>query len=32
MVFSLLVTFALLGSFYCIYWPVAKYMGFSPEK
>lgn len=32
MVFSLLVIFALLGSFYCIYWPVAKYMGFSPEK
>ncbi len=32
MVFTLLVIFALLGSFYCVYWPVAKYMGFSPEK
>ena len=32
MVFTLLVIFAVLGSFYCFYWPVAKYMGFSPEK
>lgn len=32
MVFTLLVIFACLGSFYCVYWPVAKYMGFSPEK
>ncbi len=32
MVFTLLVIFALLGSFYCVYWPVAKYMGFSPEE
>ena len=31
-VFSLLSFFALLGSFYCVYWPFAKYYGFTEEK
>ncbi len=32
MVFTLLVIFALLGSFYCFYWPVAKLKGFTSGK
>lgn len=31
-VFSLLSFFALLGSFYVIYWPFAKYYGFTESK
>ncbi len=31
-VFSLILFFAVLGSFYCIYWPIAKYYGLTPEK
>lgn len=31
-VFSLLSFFALLGSFYIIYWPFAKYFGFTEDK
>lgn len=32
MVFVLMLVFAGLGTFYVFYWPVAKYLGFSPEK
>lgn len=31
-VYSLIVFFALLGSFYVLYWPVAKYYGFTDSK
>ncbi|MCE2928526.1 MAG: CDP-alcohol phosphatidyltransferase family protein [Candidatus Caenarcaniphilales bacterium] len=31
-VYHLMCVFALLGTFYLFYWPVAKYFGFSPEK
>ena len=30
--FCLMIIFALLGSFYSVYWPVAKYYGMTPEK
>jgi hypothetical protein len=30
--FSLILLFACLGSFYSLYWPVARYYGLTPEK